>query len=166
MAEIISVYREDLPKVRLVGKLYTDQDRNEHGSFANQWGEWLQNDWFAPLEKLSVANINDGASVGCMRFNQGIFEYWIGMFCPEDTDVPDGYSYVDIPGGDIGVTWIKGREDNGEIFGFHNQSVAAIKEKGWEFAENPWFFERYNCPRFTAPDDSGEVILDYCMYLK
>jgi len=28
------------------------------------------------------------------------------------------------------------------------------------------FFELYNCPRFTTPDDKGNVILDYGFYLK
>lgn len=27
------------------------------------------------------------------------------------------------------------------------------------------FFERYNCPRFTEPDEKGDMILDICAYL-
>jgi hypothetical protein len=28
-----------------------------------------------------------------------------------------------------------------------------------------WFFERYCCPRFTAPDGDGRVILHHCYYV-
>ena len=30
-----------------------------------------------------------------------------------------------------------------------------------EWWENDWCFERYNCPRFTSPDNNGNIILDY-----
>ena len=29
-----------------------------------------------------------------------------------------------------------------------------------------WFFERYQCPRFTTPDEFGNVILDTCYFIK
>ncbi len=29
-----------------------------------------------------------------------------------------------------------------------------------------WFFERYQCPRFTTPDEKGNVILDMCYFVK
>ena len=37
---------------------------------------------------------------------------------------------------------------------------AAWEEKGW--LPSGWYFERYNCPRYTSPDKKGNVILDYC----
>jgi hypothetical protein len=30
-----------------------------------------------------------------------------------------------------------------------------------EWWQNDWCFERYNCPRYTMPDNNGNVILDY-----
>ncbi len=96
------------------------------------------------------------------------FEYWIGMFFPENTKVPAGYMYTDINSGDVGTCWIYGNEDNGEIYGqeAHDMCMAKIKEEGWQVSKDSCFFERYNCPRFTTPDDKGKVILDYCTYLK
>jgi len=44
--------------------------------------------------------------------------------------------------------------------------MSKIKEVGWKFAEDTRFIERYNCPRFTTPNESGKVILDYCVYLE
>ncbi|MDP4089155.1 MAG: GyrI-like domain-containing protein [Bacillota bacterium] len=167
MFEIIKVYRESLPSLRLIGKRYTDSDRGPEGSFGGKWGEWFGKDCFKPLEELGSLPENGDAYVGCMRCVEE-FEYWIGMFFPEGTAVPEGYSYVDIPAGDIGTCWIYGREDNGEIYGQkpHEMCMAKIAEAGWELAEAPWFFERYNCPRFTSPDENEKVILDYCVYLK
>jgi hypothetical protein len=167
MTEIIKVYKESLPSLRLIGKRYTHSDRNAYGSFSNKWGEWFENGYFKPLEELGSLPENEGAYVGCMRC-AGEFEYWIGMFFPKDTPVPEGYMYADIPAGDIGTCWIYGREDNGEIYGEepHNKCMSKVMEEGWKLADNSWCFERYNCPRFTTPDESGKVILDYCVYLQ
>lgn len=167
MVEIVKVYRESFPALRLIGKRYTDNDRDANGSFVHKWGEWFQNGYFKTLEKLDGLPENEGAYLGCMRCEDE-FEYWIGMFFPEGTPVPDGYMYVDIPKGDIGTCWIYGREDNGELYGEepHDMCMTKIADAGWELAQNPWYFERYNCPRFTSPDEKGNVILDYCVYLK
>ena len=39
--------------------------------------------------------------------------------------------------------------------------LEAIRAKGMTRFEDNWCFERYQCPRFTAPDENGNVILDY-----
>lgn len=167
MVEIIKVYKESFPSLRLIGKRYSNSDRDGYGGFGSKWGEWFEKGCFKPLEELGSLPQNDGAYLGCMRCNED-FEYWIGMFFPEGTQVPEGYEYVDIPSGDVGTCWIYGREDNGELYGedAHNMCMSKIKEAGWQLADNTWFFERYNCPRFTTPDENGKVILDYCCYVK
>lgn len=167
MVEIIKVYKESLPSLRLIGKRYTDSDRNEYGSFSHKWGDWFEKGYFKALEELGGLTENGDAFIGCMRCT-GEFEYWIGMFFPEDTPVPDGYMYADIPSGEIGTCWIYGREDNGEIYGLepHNMCLSKIQDEGWKVLKDSWFFERYNCPRFTTPDEKGKVILDYCFYLQ
>lgn len=166
MIEITKVYREYMPSLRLIGRRYTDADR-VNGSYGAKWGEWFTQGLFEPLEKLGVLPENGDAFLGCMKC-VGEFEYWIGLFFPQDTAVPEGYQYVDIPEGDIGSCWIYGREDNGELYGLdaHNKCMDALASKGFELVQDPWFFERYNCPRFTTPDDQGKVILDYCVYVK
>lgn len=166
MAEIIKVYRESLPSLRLIGKRYTNSDRGADGGFAGTWGEWFEKGYFKPLEELGSLPENEGASVGCMRCVDE-FEYWIGMFFPEGTSVPEGYEFVDIPAGDIGTCWIYGRADNGELYGMeaHDRCMEKLREAGWQLAANPWFVERYNYTRFVKPDEKGNVILDYCAYL-
>lgn len=167
MAEIIKVYRESLPSLRLIGRRYTDVDRDEYGSFGSKWGEWFAKGDFNVLEGLGSLSENEGAYVGFMRCEDQ-FEYWIGMFFDKDTLVPDDFSYIDIPSGEIGTCWIYGNEDNGELYGeeIHSKCVSKITDEGWKLAKNQMFFERYNCPRFTKPDEKGNVILDYCIYLE
>jgi hypothetical protein len=90
------------------------------------------------------------------------------MFFPEGTPVPDGYAFVNIPGGEIGTCWIYGQANNGELYGeyMHFQCIEKLKAAGWKIADASWFFERYVSHRFTEPDEFGKVILDYCIYLK
>jgi hypothetical protein len=167
MVEIIKVYREKLPELRLIGKRYTDNDRGTDGGYGWKWGEWFEKGYFKTLEGLGSLPENGDAYLGCMRCN-GEFEYWIGMFFPKNTPVPEGFMYAAIPAGDVGICWLYGHENTGELYGAgpHNMCMEKFKEQGWEFADTPWFFERYNCPRFTEPDENGKVILDYGIYLK
>lgn len=170
-AEIIKVYKEHLPSVRLIGKRYTNADRI--GGFGHKWGEWFEKGWFSVLENLGELTDIENGYLGFMRYNcneQGdTFEYWIGMFFAVDTVVPEGYEYIDLDESDIGVCWIKGKENEG-LYGMHEACMTKYQEKGvGTFREDDQgricFFERYQCPRFTTPDAEGNVILDYGIYL-
>ena len=170
-ADIIKVYKEHLPSLRFIGKLYTNADRM--GGFGHKWGEWFEHGWFSILENLGELKDIENGYLGLMRYNgsdwENTFEYWIGMFLPENTTVPDGFDYIDLNESDIVVCWIKGKEDEG-IYDMHDACMSKFQENGmgnFKHDDNnrACFFERYNCPRFTAPDENGEVILDYGIYL-
>lgn len=175
-AEIIQVCRERLPSLRFIGKRYTDADRRSDGSFGNKWGEWFEKGWFAQLEALGeLQDIENGylGLMGCSEEEKS-FEYWIGIFFPDNTPVPEGFTALDIPEGDVGVCWIYGNEKTDNIYGMHSACMEKLRENGMgNFRDdfkggNPkwwWFFERYHCPRFTTPDENGKIILDYGMYL-
>lgn len=168
MAEIIKVCREHQPALRFIGKRYTDADR-KNGGFGHKWGEWFQNGWFAVLEKLGEAKNIENGYLGFMRCYPD-FEYWIGMFFPLNTPVPEGYGFVDLNEGDVGVCWIKGKENDGSIYDMHEKCLEKLKENGMEEYKTDntnrcFFFERYNCPRFTEKDAQGNIILDYGVYL-
>ena len=178
MVKITKVYAERLPDVRLIGKRYTTKDMNGNGSFAHLWREWFENGWFEKLEKLPMPEGIDNGYIGLMGCSENTddYEYWIGMFVEKGSDVPEGFEHVDIPEGIVGVCWIKGREDNGEIFGeaVHNMCVHKLRDNGFVRIREDfkgqgkvwnWFFERYNCPRFTEKDADGEVVLDYGIYI-
>jgi predicted transcriptional regulator YdeE len=179
--EIRKVYKEHLPSIRFVGKMYTDKDRGDNGSFDIQWTNWHKNSWMEILKKLpQVENIENGV-LGLMgiEFKDGVhqnFQYWIGMMLPEETIVPNGFSYVDIPEGNVAVCWVYGSEENGEIYTkAHELCMEKWKEKGWinkirnDFRGKDknwvWFFERYNDSRINQKDEKGNVILDYGIYI-
>ncbi|WP_313582183.1 hypothetical protein [Lacrimispora sp.] len=172
MAEIIKVYKEHLPSLRFIGKCYTNADRS--GGFGHKWMEWFRNGWFGELEKPGGDPIIESSYLGFMRCNssdiENTFEYWIGIFLPPDTSVPDGYDFIDLDEGSIGVCWIKGKENDGSIYGMHDECIAKFQEHGMgnfqdDNEKRIYFFERYNCPRFSEKDEQGNVILDYCIYL-
>jgi len=92
------------------------------------------------------------------------FEYYIGMFCAPGTPVPDGYISVDIDASDVGVLWIKGSEQNGEIYRYGQEELEALRTNAL-IPAGTWYAERYVCPRFTEPDPNGEVVLDLLAWL-
>ena len=175
-AEIINIYAESHPNQRLIGKRYTDGDRNEFGMFSHKWGEWFAGGLFEKLAAHATPDAANGDSyIGLCGSKpngaEGEFEYWIGMFFPEGTPPLDGFDYADIPAAEVGVCWVKGTEPD-----IYMQSLSCYAELAGEGMTVPhsetamagrwWEFERYNCPRFTEPDADGNVILDICVYLK
>ncbi len=171
MAEIIKAYKQEVPALRFIGKKYGDEDR-VNGSFGAKWGEWFANGWFETLENLaSLKDVyEDGdAYVGLMRYKEGEpFQYWIGIFMPDITPVPEGFEYVDFPGSKLGVCWVYGQEH--EVYGHEMSCAEKLAEAGFEVMKDNndalWPFERYACPRFTTPDEKGNIILDICFYIK
>lgn len=166
MPEVINILQERVPALRFIGKRYTDADRDSGGGFGERWREWFQEERFTPLQALGPAPEHGDAYVGLMRYLNE-FEYWIGIFFPADTPVPEGYDWVDLPACTFGTCWLYGREETGELYGMdaHMSCASQIENKGWRIAEAPWCLERYNHPRFTTPDENGKVILDYCIEL-
>ncbi len=43
MAEIIKVFKEEVPSMRFIGKKYSN--------FGPMWGEWFANGWFDKIEE-------------------------------------------------------------------------------------------------------------------
>jgi hypothetical protein len=57
-----------------------------------------------------------------------------------------------------------------DLYMHEEECAKELVSKGFEIIPDKkgvyWFFERYGCPRFTTPDDKGNVILDICHYIK
>ena len=165
--EIKKIYKEHMPSLRFIGKRYTDSDRQD-GSFGAKWREWFGNGYFDVIEKLGASPKNGDSYLGAMRVLGGEFEYWIGMLFPIDTQAPEGFESADIASMDIATCWLYGKEKNGELFGLevHEKCVEEMAKQGFVRKGDDWCFERYNCPRFTSPDEKGNVILDYCIAIE
>ena len=168
MAEIINTYKQKIGAMRFIGKKYGDEDR-VNGSFGSQWGEWFENARFEAIEKQYSGKLADiyedgDAYIGLMRDDEkGTFEYWIGIFMPEGTAAPAGFEYIDFPAGNLGVCWVYGKEE--EVYMHEGQCGEKLEKDGYTICSS-WCFERYACPRFTTPDDKGNIILDICFYVK
>jgi len=172
MAGLVKVYGQDVPAMRFIGKKYGEKDA-EGGGYGHIWGEWFGKGLFEPLEKLyevqRLGNDDDDAYVGLMRHKPGEpFEYWIGMFFAADAQAPEGYEAVDFPESRLGVAWLKGQE--AEIYSAEEVALNGLAETGYQPVADEngafWFAERYACPRFTSPDEQGNVILDICMFAR
>lgn len=167
--EIVKVYKESFPAVKLVGKRYTNADRDEMGTFAYHWQQAYREGWFEKLRQCKCIPSVSEDDLGVMRVTDSgsTFAYWIGVFLAPDADVPDGFMSVEIPAGEVGVCWLRGNAQNGELYSAEASDlcVEAMAQKGWGFSQHGWFFERYHCSRFTKPDEKGNVILDICAYL-
>ena len=152
--KILEVKKESFPASRFIGKKYTQSPN---------WGEWWQNDWFSVLEKKELLLNNGDAYIGAVHIVDGMPEYWIGMFFPDNTEVPEGFDFVDIASLDYAVCYLQDKEGSGDFYTMetHNLCLEKLKSLGFKRKEDDWCFERYNCPRFTTPDEEGNVILDY-----
>ncbi len=166
--KITNVYEEKLPALKLIGKKYNNNDRNEYGSFGHLWGKWFSKGYFDILATLPPIKENGDSYLGAMRYSNGTLEYWIGIFTEVDSTIPEGFEYIDIDAMKYVTCYIYGNPDNGELYGMevHNQCLEKIKLNNFTIDENGWCIERYNCPRFTTPDDLGNVILDYMLAVK
>ena len=89
------------------------------------------------------------------------------MFAPSGTKVADGLDYIDFPAQNLGVCWIYGKEN--EVHGLIPQCEDKIVSAGMQVQSDKHglagFFERDQCPRFTTPDEKGNVIIDYCFFI-
>ena len=166
MAEIIKVFKENIPAMRFIGKKYD--------SFGH-WGEWWANGWFDLLEIAMGGNDkiislweNGGGYIGIERHVEGQpFEYYIGMLTPKHTPVPNEFVSIDFENLSLGTCWIYGKENE-----IHDTSSCKqkLEENGMELWRDnegaTWSFENCLCPRYTSPDEQGNVILDYCYFIK
>ena len=163
MTEVIRTYRQELPAMRFIGKKYGGSEVGH----SEQWAKWFERGWFEPLERVykeSPAGVeDDDAYLGLIRCSPGSpFEYWIGMFFSVDAEVPVGYQSVEFAPFELGVAWLHGPES--ELYSQEEKAMEALARQGIRPSADSqgafWFVERYACPRFTQPDDNGDVTLD------
>lgn len=157
--EILEIKKESCPKARLIGKRYEG---------VPNWGEWWENNWFETLETNQRLSFNGDAYIGGVHIVNGMPEHWIGMLFPENTEVPEGFEYVDIAPLDYAICYLYDKENSSEFYTIdtHNQCLEKLKEYNWKRKEDDWCLERYNCPRFTTVDEKGNVILDYAISIE
>ena len=169
MAEIMKAYKQSVPAMRFIGRKYSD-------SYA--WDEWFEKDLFGELERAAGGEkaiphlYEDGdAYIGMIHISKEFqtLEYWIGEFFATGTEVPEGFLSIDYPAQNFGVCWIYG-ENISDILSQSGRVAGKLAEANMEVIYEDdgsfWCFERYGCPRYTSPDEKGNIILDYCFFVK
>lgn len=173
-AKIIKTVQESFPQLRLIGKKYTNLDRNKaDGGYAHIWSQWFDFGWFEILKSLKPKTNIENGYLGFMRydifdFNQ-TFEYWIGMFFEPWTPVPEGFDYLDLQPSNVGVCFIEGIEP--DIYNKHQKVLDMLRLSNFnpvkvDNENKVHFFERYNHQRFSKKDAEGHLILDYGFFLE
>jgi hypothetical protein len=65
---------------------------------------------------------------------------------------------------------VRGTTATPDIFFACGLSYRALIDAGFDVVGDGdisfWWFERYNCPRFTTPDEHGRIILDKVYFVK
>lgn len=143
-----------LPALRLIGRTGT------------RWADWWANSWFDALEHHTVPPC-DPDYVDCYRICNGQEEAWIGMLFPQNAPVPESFHTVELPAADYALIYLRGREDDPDLYGPAARAlcIQAMAEQGMTPAPG-LMLVRYNCPRFTTPDEEGCVTVDYLLPLK
>ncbi|MDD3400453.1 MAG: GyrI-like domain-containing protein [Eubacteriales bacterium] len=168
MAEIVKTEVISLPNVKLIGRRYTDKDRNEYGNFSNYWGQWFSEGLFDKLRACKGLKGISNDFIGAIRCTGNGFEYWIGILMAPSDVAPEGFEQIDIEACSMFVCYVFGNRDNGELYSQStiDKCYEKLEKVGLHATERGWKFERYNCPRFTNPNKVGNVILDYCISLE
>ena len=170
--QITNMYYARMPAFRLIGKRYTSADLDAEMMLGDRFNEWFQNDWFNLLFSLGGLPGHEHTAL-CAYENKGTMAWWIGVFAPDNTPAPEGFTFVDFPAGIAGMCWMRGYKHTGEIYS--NVSFDKCKKKlldaGNTFRTDfngeicQWSFQRYDNTRFFVPDSDGKVIMDYGVYL-
>jgi len=164
MAEVIKTYFERVPAQQFIGISYSSKDRDEKQTFGAKWTEWIEKEYFDTILKANPEMICDGTTYACMRMtdNGNDIDYRIGLVAPEDANVPEGFSSIDLPAGDLGVCWFKGSAQQADVYFEQDKCIEALMKEGFSITPASFFFERYVPERFTT-DPDGNVILDVCV---
>jgi predicted transcriptional regulator YdeE len=165
MSELIKFEVVELPKLLLVGKeirYSMEEQMTGQNRLPAFWGACFAENIFAPLE-AQAEQVYDPAYVGVMvdwDRGDGEFSYIVGMLMKEGAAVPEGYQSRELDACRAAVGWIKGVE--AEVYqSAHSLTEHELRGQGYTGEKMRWCMELYNCPRFTQPDENGEIILDY-----
>lgn len=166
MATLINLEVKALPCLKLIGKEMRHnmaammQGDNPMGAF---WGTCFAQNTFVPLEAQGD-KVFDPAYVGVMldwNRGDGNYSYVVGMLMHPDAAVPEGYYSADLEATSAGIGYIQGKDTGDVCSQAHELTEAKLKEAGHRFSHMTWCMELYNCPRYTTPNEHGQIILDY-----
>ena len=166
MAELVKFEVIDFPATKLIGKEIR-YSMAAHMQGDNRipalWEKCFTDGTFTWLEAQKDF-VHDPAYVDVMTDwgkGDGDFTTIVGMLMKDGATVPEGYIRRDLPACKAVVSWIKGNAPAELYAAAHPLTEQKLRAEGYTNDKMTWCMELYNCPRFTTPDESGNIILDY-----
>jgi len=152
---IIKTYQQKIPALRFIGKKYSAPlSDSVYDAILDNLDNWRLNYTFDAIEKLSDEGGN--AYVSLMKKNDEAFEYWLGMFMPAGTNVPNGYEAIDFSPSTLAVCRVYGKRN--AIIHYDTECRKRLTNNETNAS---WFFQRFNWHRFFEDDQFGKRILEY-----
>jgi len=170
-AELVKLEIIGQPEIVIVGKyihIFSNDCQEGKNPIPAFWGKCFEEALFAKLETLADF-IHNPAYVGYMDTNNGVWKngegrYICGMMMKPGVVVPEGFTAHTLKPAKVAVGWIKGKKSNeATVFAnAHGLTEKAVVKKGLKlWGGHDWCMEVYTSPRFTTPDENGDIILDY-----
>jgi len=162
----VNLQVKELPQMCVVGRAIKVPSSMETNPIPALWGQCFGDGTFETLDALESYHLEKDY-VGWMgEWDEEGFVYICGMLMRPDVPVPEGFDFRELPAAKAAVGWIQGQEWE-VVTAAHELTVGALAEQGYEpnWAAG-WSMELYNCPRYTNPDENGELILDYYIPIK
>jgi len=169
MSKIIKIYQENIPSLRFIGKKYSNNDR-KNGNYSHLWKEWFESDNNIKISS-NIINFNledyNEINIGlCRANNDGQFEYWIGMFAPVNTIIPNGFESIVFNNTKVMTFYIKGKEP--DIYKQEDRCLQILKQQGYSIKNINGYqitYERYIPSRFSEDVDNDRII-DICLIIE
>lgn len=171
MAELVRLKIEKLPAICVVGKQMKIKmsDLQTANPIPGFWDRCHSDGTFTILESHEDF-IYDPSYVGCIvncDMTAGTMEYLCGMLMKCECPVlSEEFIVKQIDECEVAVGWVQG--DSADVFANgYTLTAEGLKREGY-IADylSGWWLESYNCPRFTNPDEKGNIILDYYLPCK
>lgn len=165
MGKIIKCEIKELPKLFVVGKelLINMQEHKTNNRMGGFWQDCFADGTLSTLEEQADFVFED-AYVGFMADwdkVDGNFVYVVGMLLKEGFILPEGFVARELPSQSVAIGWIQGKDTADVCAPAHELTEKALTEQGYTSQGMAWCMEYYGCPRFTTPNENGEIILDY-----
>lgn len=166
MGKIVKLEMKELPALSVIGKQIKVSMRKlpTENPIPAFWEKCISDGTFATLEKQTDFIVDD-AYVGWMADwpnNDGCFTYLCGMLMKINCPIPaSGFVSRTIEPATVAIGWIQGSSTSEVCSLAHEATQKALEENGYSCDDAQWCMELYNCPRFTTPDENGNIILDY-----
>lgn len=170
MSELIKFEVKPFSASRVIGKYaIVSMNEGEYNPVPDMWERMKQDGSLDYLINHPDKATVEADTIGWMgEYNpeSNSFAYIAGVLVKPGITVPDGYVFRDLPACNMGIGWIQGSVENGDVFSSaHIHTAKAMEESGYEYDYSAGGFELeyYSWSRFVVPAESGQniVIMDY-----